>query len=110
MATEPKAQLAQVRPYLVGEAVGTRGLEVQVGLEQLQEAAVDLLQKGHVWGYLRTRLGLSQDTSQPPSASQARKSFSKGHVCADGSATGAHRDGSRWAPRGSAQSSPGNSP
>lgn len=48
---------AQVRPYLVGEAVGTRGLEVQVGLEQLQEAAVDLLQKGHVWGDLRTPLG-----------------------------------------------------
>lgn len=80
------AQHTQVRPYLVGEAVGTRGLEVQVGLEELQEAAVDLLQKGHFWGYPRTHLGLSQDIfgvilgHLPASLCiPAWKSFSKTH-------------------------------
>lgn len=88
----PEAQQVQGMPYLVGEAIGTHGLEVQVGLEQLQEAVVDLLQKGHVWGYLRAPLGLSQHTfwgypSLPPHPRliPARKSLSTGHISAHGS-------------------------
>lgn len=43
-------------PYLVGESIGAHRLEVQVGLEQLQEAVIHLLHKTHILGFISGHL------------------------------------------------------